>query len=93
MTAKKPQALVKVIYLGKLFDSFGFFTNTNWKFTNGNVKRLWDRTNDGDRKLFPFDIRLVKWDRYYSNFLKGIRIYLLKDPLNTVPEARIRMQR
>ncbi|KAJ3618011.1 hypothetical protein MTP99_006048 [Tenebrio molitor] len=93
MTAKKPQTLLKVRHLGKLLDSFGFFTNTNWKFTNGNVKRLWDRTNDEDRKLFPFDIRLVKWDRYYSNFLKGIRIYLLKDPLNTLPKARVRMQR
>jgi hypothetical protein len=40
LTFKKPKAFVKVRYLEKLFDMFGIFTNTSWKFTNGNVKDL-----------------------------------------------------
>jgi fatty acyl-CoA reductase len=93
LTFKKPKAFVKVRYLEKLFDMFGIFTNTSWKFTNGNVKDLWDRITDEDRIMFPFDIRSVKWDTYYSNFIKGIRIYLLKDQLCTLPEARIKLHR
>jgi fatty acyl-CoA reductase len=93
LTLKKPKAFVKVRYLEKLFDTFGIYTNKSWKFTNGNVKDLLIRITDEDRKMFPFDVRLVKWDTYYSNFIKGIRIYLLKDPLCTLPEARIKMKR
>jgi fatty acyl-CoA reductase len=93
LTFKKPKTFVKVRYLEKLFDLFGIFTNTSWKFTNGNVKDLWHRITDEDRIMFPFDIRSVKWDTYYNNFSKGIRIYLLKDPLCTLPEARIKMKR
>jgi fatty acyl-CoA reductase len=93
LTFKKPKAFVKVRYLEKLFDTFGTFTNISWKFTNGNVKDLWHRITDEDRIMFPFDIRSVKWDTFYGNFLKGLRIYLLKDPLCTLPEARIKMKR
>ncbi|KAJ3618926.1 hypothetical protein MTP99_005724 [Tenebrio molitor] len=93
LTFKKPQAFAKVRYLEKILDMFGIFTNTNWNFTNGNVKDLWNRIDDEDRTMFPFDIRMVNWDTYCSNFIKGLRVYLLKDPLRTLPEATIRMQR
>jgi fatty acyl-CoA reductase len=93
LTLKKPQMLGRIIKLEEIVDSIALFLNRSWKFSNGNVKKLWDRMNDEDRELFPFDIRMVNWETYYRNLQKGIRVYLLNDPLSTLPEARIRMER
>lgn len=57
------------------------------------MKLLWKKTNQADRELFPFDIRIVLWMQYFKSYILGIRQYLLKDPLNTVPAAVKRQQR
>lgn len=78
----------------KKIDKFGevisYFAMREWNFKNDNIQRLWRRMKPVDRDLFPFDISSLDWDAYNYTYLRGARLYLLKDPLETIPEGRVK---
>lgn len=77
----------------KFMDVLEYFTTKEWQFTNERVNALIDKLHNKDRSLFYMDMRDVNWDEYFQKYLYGIRIYLIKDPIETLPQARIRWQR
>lgn len=77
----------------KFSDVIQYFSMRNWTFTNNNVVELWRKLDETDREIFPFSMKTVLWLQYYKNYLKGIRVYLLNDPLETVPAAKARRKR
>lgn len=70
-----------------------FFAKSNWEFTNDNVLKLWDKLSEVDKRLFNFDVSTIDWQEYFQHYIKGIRIYLLKDDISTVEAARIKYRR
>lgn len=44
--------------------------------------------SENDRKNFNFDMEKLEWSNYGENCVVGGRIYLMKDPLETVPKAK-----
>lgn len=77
----------------KFSDVIQYFCTREWEFTNTNVIQMWESMDEDDKKIFPFSIKTVLWIQYFKNYIKGIRIYLLKDPLETVPAAQTRRYR
>lgn len=65
-----------------------FFTTREWEFTNHNTRKLWDELSERDKEEFPFDIKRVDWAEYHKNEVYGIRKYVLKEELSTLPAAR-----
>lgn len=65
-------------------ETFKHFTLTQWYFKNTNTQALWKKLNATDRQLFEFDMSCLNWQSYYYVYMRGIRIYVLKDPLETV---------
>lgn len=61
-----------------------------WEFTNDNVQRLWKRMNPVDRIQFDLDVGSLDWRDFSYRHVRGVRAYLLKDPLDTVPQGRAR---
>lgn len=51
------------------------------------------KMTDRDRNIFFCDLKKLNWDDYFREHYKGVRVYLLKDPMSTVPEARKRWNR
>lgn len=64
-----------------------YFSSKNFTFDSTNVQRLWNQLNDKDKSIFNFR-QAINWHTYIRNGLKGGRMYLLKDPLETIPEGR-----
>lgn len=93
MTLRKPKMLPTIRKFDSLVEIAALTLDKNWQFANNNVKSLWNKMNEDDRKLFPCDVSIVDWKHHFDNFVKGVRVYLFKDPLSTLPEAKIRMQR
>jgi fatty acyl-CoA reductase len=58
-----------------------------------NVQGLWEKLDEEDRKLFDFDLEGLDWDKYFYNYGRGVRVYLLKDELTTVPLALAKYKR
>ncbi|XP_057664837.1 fatty acyl-CoA reductase 1-like [Diorhabda carinulata] len=59
-----------------------------WYFSNDNTQKLLKRLSFKDRSLFNFDIFNLNWEAYFDSYSKGIRVYLLKDPMSTLTEGK-----
>lgn len=81
----------------KKIDKFGevisYFAMREWDFKNGNVQALWKKMKPTDQEIFQFDISSLDWDAYNYTYLRGARLYLLKDPLETIPEGKRKYRR
>ncbi|XP_073965347.1 fatty acyl-CoA reductase wat-like isoform X2 [Choristoneura fumiferana] len=75
----------KVIHLAKILF---YFTMQEWRFTDHGVRAMWGALDADDRVVFPFNIAEMSWDYHAETFLVGLRVYLVKDDLSTLPEAR-----
>ena len=41
-----------------------------------------------DQETFYFDVRDIHWESYIDTFIQGVRMYMLKDPMDTLPVAK-----
>lgn len=77
----------------KFSDVIQYFCTHDWEFKNTNVVQLWEKLDENDRKAFPFSIKTVLWIQFFKIYLIGLREYLMKDPLETVPAAKAKAKR
>ncbi|XP_052749017.1 fatty acyl-CoA reductase wat-like isoform X2 [Galleria mellonella] len=70
-----------------------YFSTQQWKFNDEGVKNMWNALSEEDKVVFPFSIGEMSWDRLCEKFLLGLRVYIVKDDLSTLPEARKRWNR
>ncbi|KAF3420318.1 hypothetical protein E2986_00769 [Frieseomelitta varia] len=90
---KEPRMLKIYKKIHKFMDVLNYFSTKEWKFSNDNVKGLLNKMTKEDRENFAFDITEIDWDHYFRMYVRGIRMYLIKDPLDTLPKARAKWQR
>lgn len=74
-------------------DVLNYFSTNEWMFTNEQFHGVMAKLSNDDRDHFYCDVRDINWDNYFEEYIRGIRIYLIKDPLDTLPQARVRWQR
>lgn len=74
----------------KFLNVLAYFATRQWNFTNNNTQSLWKKLNEEDQRLFDFDMDAFDWDSYFFTYARGGRVYLLKDPLETLPQGRIK---
>lgn len=71
-----------------------YFVMHEWTFENRNVNELLQdvrAATDGDE--FRLDIKTLNWDDYIRQYMFGIRKYILKDDLDSMPAARRTIQK
>ncbi|XP_015189986.1 PREDICTED: putative fatty acyl-CoA reductase CG5065 [Polistes dominula] len=81
------------IRLHKMLKVLSYFSLKEWKFKNERWTEALSKLQKEDQELFYCDIKDVFWDNYFRTFLLGVRLYLLKDPMETVPKARKKWRR
>lgn len=74
-------------------DMIAYFTTHQWQFRNDAVIKLWDRLNPVDRKIFDFNMADFSWDEFIKHMILGVRIYIAKDPKDTLKQARLRFKK
>lgn len=77
----------------KFLNVIEYFSMREWQFSNDNVKSLWRRMNLKDQQLFQFSMATFDWDVYFRTYIRGCRVYLLKDPLDTIPQGWIKYRK
>lgn len=77
----------------KFMDVLNYFTTRQWTFTNNTFKSVLDKMSQEDRGNFVCDITKIDWDQYFRTYMRGIRVYLIKDPLETLPAALVKWHR
>lgn len=74
-------------------DVIEYFSMRQWEFQRDNVTGLWTQLSTRDQEIFNFDMSQLDWDKFLHHYYRGIREYLLKDPMSTIPEATARWNR
>ncbi|KAJ3639784.1 hypothetical protein Zmor_003121 [Zophobas morio] len=90
---KKPKIFLGMIKTHLAMTRLSHFGNREWTFSNKNVKEMWGQMNETDRNLFNFDIGSVQWVYYLRNYFKGLKVHLMKENLETLPEAKTRLKK
>ncbi|XP_065171317.1 fatty acyl-CoA reductase wat-like [Atheta coriaria] len=70
-----------------------YFTIRKWSLPHNKINKLWQKFNEKDKELFEIRMSTFDWDEFMENFLKGGRLYLAKESMDTLPEARRRYRR
>ncbi|XP_055608036.1 fatty acyl-CoA reductase 1-like [Uranotaenia lowii] len=78
----------------KAADTGEFFAMHEWNFQIPNLKRLTRKVRLAkDGMEFNVDIANLSWDRYIENYMLGIRKFVLKDDLDSMEQARSKVQK
>lgn len=74
--------------IDKFMTTYAYFAYRQWNFKNDNVQRLWRNLTEKDKDTFPFSMKNFDWSTYFDRLGLGGRIYLLKDPIETLDRAK-----
>lgn len=73
-------------------DVLQFFTTRAWNFETVNFEYMIDQQSPQDSKIFNMDKESVEIKEYMMNLILGGRQYCLKEPLSTIPKARMQLK-
>ncbi|XP_004926017.1 fatty acyl-CoA reductase wat [Bombyx mori] len=85
LIGKKPMLRKAYTKISKFSEVISYFATREWKFHSGNTEGLVRELCPADRQTFDFDLSRLDWSEYFYNYVRGVRVYLLKDPVETVP--------
>ncbi|KAG5873648.1 hypothetical protein JTB14_001483 [Gonioctena quinquepunctata] len=77
----------------KFISVLSYFSTKSWIFRSENIRKLCIKMSDEDNELFFSDMEKLDWDEFFQHYLRGVRVYLLNDPMDTLDEALIRWRR
>lgn len=81
----------------KAVETGTFFAVNGWNFHTQTIRSLHEAVRYAeDGENFNVDITPengFKWDEYINAFMLGIRQYVLKDDLSSLPAAKVKMNR
>lgn len=77
----------------KFNDVMSYFSTKEWNFTDDNTLQLWKNLSPKDQEIYPFDIAEMDWDFHAQAHLLGLRVYLVKDDIDTLPQGREKWRR
>lgn len=70
-------------------DTGEYFARHEWNFETTNVRELLAEVQAAkDGAEFRVDVRAMVWDEYIREYMLGIRKFVLKDDVETLPAAR-----
>ncbi|XP_068621786.1 fatty acyl-CoA reductase wat-like [Battus philenor] len=87
LIGKKPMLKKAYTKIEKFSSVIGYFALREWKFHNSNTQSLFNELNLADKEIFDFNMKALDWRQYFISYIKGVRVYLLKDPMDTIPQA------
>ncbi|XP_039313020.1 putative fatty acyl-CoA reductase CG5065 [Solenopsis invicta] len=71
-----------------------FFSTNEWKWNISNMTTLMKVVSEQEiSRNFEVNIQNVDWDMYLQRYILGIRKYILKENLDTLPYARSRLNK
>ncbi|CAH0385718.1 unnamed protein product [Bemisia tabaci] len=92
--AGKPPMLLRTFRKVISFVSFFYpYCQREWDYESNNVAELNSELTPYEREIFQFDIKKVDWNDFFWYYMRGLRLYVVKDDMSTLPEARIKSRR
>ena len=80
----------KKIYIGLFV--LQYFTTRLWDFKTENYKNVSKSLTEEERKMFDMDTEKMDNTVYLKKLILGGRVYCMKEPLSSLPKARIHLK-
>lgn len=93
LTGRKPKLVPLYKKLHRAIQCLEYFTTHEWAFSCNNVLMLQERLPLEDKKEFNFNIETLHWPTYLEDYILGIRQFLLKEEMSSLPSARKNLKR
>ncbi|XP_058062402.1 fatty acyl-CoA reductase wat-like [Anopheles bellator] len=93
LRGQKPQVLRLYQKVHRFSAVLRFFTNNQWRFRNGRMRTVLQAMAADDQRFFPCDTKAIVWNDFLDDQIKGLRVYLMRDPLDTLPRTFARHRR
>ncbi|CAG9862416.1 unnamed protein product [Phyllotreta striolata] len=90
---KKPKMMKVYSKVNKFSKVLSYFALKNWTFKSYNVQRVCRKMSDRDNRIFFSDLRQLNWDMFFQAYLRGVRVFLINDPMDTLPAANVKWRR
>ncbi|XP_017083272.1 fatty acyl-CoA reductase wat [Drosophila eugracilis] len=90
---KKPRMMKIYRKIHKLSNVLKYFSSNEFRFDNDNVRKLTEKLDNRDKRLFSFDMRDLDWTNLFRVSLYGLRLYVVKDDPSNIPESIKRYER
>ncbi|KAK9879057.1 hypothetical protein WA026_003872 [Henosepilachna vigintioctopunctata] len=74
--------------LFKTTNVLNYFVRRNWTFKTDNTQKLFKSLSCTDKNLFDFNMDAIDFESYTMDYLYAIRIYVMKDPLETLEAGK-----
>ncbi|KAJ3641743.1 hypothetical protein Zmor_028222 [Zophobas morio] len=90
---KKPVGATKIRRrIVEQVNVLSYFITHEWKFDEDKFINLWKKMGDEDKKIFPFHDSATDWDKFFTICVLGVRLYLFKDPISTLSNAKAKFK-
>ncbi|EDW14210.1 putative fatty acyl-CoA reductase CG5065 [Drosophila mojavensis] len=70
-----------------------YYTTKDWDFRNDKFQEMSHTLNATDQELFDTSVSQVNWETYISNYIRGMRTFILGESDATLPYAKIVLRR
>ncbi|KAJ8909454.1 hypothetical protein NQ315_008321 [Exocentrus adspersus] len=90
---KRPMMIKIYRKIHMMVGLLAYFTTRDWNFESSNTRLLIENMSHRDRVIFFSDMKNINWDEYLLRSALGVRTYLAKDPLDTVPQGQRKFRR
>lgn len=70
-----------------------YFATREWEFRSYKMKDVYKNMSKEDKEIFFCELERLDWDEYFKEYLKGIRVHLMQDPLDTLEAAKVKWNR
>lgn len=80
----------KRIYIGLFV--LQYFTTRQWDFKTENYRNIYRSLTESEKIMFEMDTEKIDTAIYLKKLILGGRQYCMKEPLSTLPKARIHLK-
>jgi len=87
IVGKEPKLMDGYRKLHKFAEVISYFSLQSWTFHDENTRSLVSKLSNQDKSLFHFDVSKLDWNEYFKKHVVGIRMYIVKDPMVTLPQG------
>lgn len=96
-SGRKPMMFKLSKKMNQALEAGSFFSTNEWTFGSSSYQSLIEAVSHAeDCEEFPVDLTLGQgfdWDHYVGDYLKGVRQFILKDEMTSLPAARKKLNR
>lgn len=93
LSGRKPNLVHLLRKVRKSLTHVEYFSTHEWHFANDNLWKIWEVMSTEDRQMFNFDLRQLHWPTFFESYCLGIKQYVLKEDISTLPAARKHLQK